>query len=149
MTDGNKLRVVVDTNLLISAAISSNSLADKFIAAWQKDTFSLIISHEQLEEIRDVSKRKKFASYPKFLERIEELIQTLAFTAEKAEVLLEKDLPLHSRDPEDNFLLSAALGGSADYLITADEDLLVLQDHPALGKLKIMTVRDFLERSKI
>lgn len=145
MKDGNKARIIVDTNLLISAAISSNSPADKLIASWQKDTFNLIISPEQLEEIRDVSKRKKFESYPKFLERIEELIETLGFTAEEVEALPEKDLPIHSRDSEDDFLLSAALGGNADYLITGDEDLLELRDNPALGKLRIITVKDFLE----
>lgn len=145
MKNENKARVIVDTNLLISVAITSNSLIDKLIASWQKDTFNLIISAEQLEEIKDVSKRKKFASYPKFPDRIEELIKTLAFTAEIIEALSEKYLPIHSRDPEDDFLLGAALGGQADYLITGDEDLLVLKDNPVLGKLRIITVGDFLE----
>lgn len=145
MKDENEVRVIVDTNLLISAAITSNSLIDKLIASWQKDTFSLIISPQQLAEIKDVSKRKKFASYPKFSDRIEELIKILAFTAEIIETLSEKNLPVHSRDPEDDFLLRDALGGHADYLITGDEDLLVLKDNPALGKLRIITVKDFLD----
>ena len=57
----------------------------------------------------------------------------------------EKNLPIHSRDPKDDFLLSAALGGNADYLITGDEDLLILKDNPSLGKLRIITIKDFLE----
>lgn len=144
MKDKNKVRVIVDTNLLLSAAITSNFLIDKLIASWQEDTFNLIISSEQLEEIKDVSKRKKFALYPKFPERIEELIKTLAFTAEIIKTVSENNLPLHSRDPEDDFLLGAALGGNADYLITGDKDLLVLKDNPALGKLRIITVKDFI-----
>lgn len=138
-------RVIVDTNLFISSAISSNPRINKLITLWKEDRFNLIISAEQLEEIKDVSKRKKFASYPTFIDRIEELIKTLAFTAEIIEPLPERNLPIHSRDPEDDFLLRDALGGNADYLITGDEDLLELKDDPSLGKLKIITVKDFLK----
>jgi len=144
MRKKKELRVIVDTNLLISSAISLNSLADQLIVSWKEDAFNLIISFEQLEEIKDVSKRKKFASYPKFLDRIEELIKTLTFTAEIVKALPEKNLTLHSRDPDDDFLLRDALGGNADYLITGDEDLLLLKDNPDIGKLRIITVKDFL-----
>lgn len=54
-------------------------------------------------------------------------------------------LPIHGRDPEDDFMLATALRGVANYLITGDEDLLVLNGNPALGKLKIVLVKDFLK----
>lgn len=46
------------------------------------------------------------------------------------------------RDPDDNRLIEAALAGDADVVVTGDQDLLILQ---AVGKVRIMTPRDFLE----
>lgn len=47
------------------------------------------------------------------------------------------------RDPKDDKFLELAVNGKADYLITGDDDLLVL--HPFRG-VQIMTARDFLDR---
>jgi len=145
MPEENKLRVVIDTNLLISAALVANSPPDKLIRAWLKKEFILIISLEQLEEIRDVSKRKKFKARPLFTKSITELIENIKYVAETMEPLSKKNLPLHVRDIEDDFMIAAALGGDADYLITGDEDLLMLNGNPLLGKLRIISARDFLK----
>lgn len=139
------LRVVIDTNLLISSAIVSNSLPDKLIRSWLKKTFILLISPEQIEEIRDVSQRGKLKHLPLFTKRMTELLENIEFIAQSVEPLPEKDLPLHGRDPEDDFLIASALGGDADYLVTGDEDLLILKANPKLGRLKIVTVRQFLK----
>ena len=53
-------------------------------------------------------------------------------------------LPVHVRDPKDAKILALALGGNADYLVTGDDDLLVLNGDPRLGKLQIVTVHTFL-----
>ncbi|HEX5501645.1 MAG TPA: hypothetical protein VFW96_03425 [Thermomicrobiales bacterium] len=42
-------------------------------------------------------------------------------------------------------VLAAALGGSADYRVTGDDDLLALAGDPRLGALRIVTVRAFLD----
>ncbi|HSH81667.1 MAG TPA: putative toxin-antitoxin system toxin component, PIN family, partial [Herpetosiphonaceae bacterium] len=54
--------------------------------------------------------------------------------------------PVAVRDVKDAHVLAAALDGSADYLITGDDDLLVLADDPRLGTLQIVTIRVFLDR---
>lgn len=148
MPDENKLRVVIDTNLLISSAIVAKSPPDKLIKSWLKKAFILLISSEQLEEIKDVSQRKKLKNLSLFTKRITELIENIEFVAETVKLLSEKDLPIKGRDPEDDFLLATALGGDADYLITGDQDLLVLNGDPALGKLKIISVKNFLRLVK-
>jgi predicted nucleic acid-binding protein len=56
-------------------------------------------------------------------------------------------LPLHSRDKKDDKFLACALGGNCDYLITEDEDLLVLNGKRELGKLQIITAHDSLKRT--
>ena len=50
-------------------------------------------------------------------------------------VLLE---PIVVRDPDDEFLLAAALNGGVDVLVTGDKDLLTLANEPHLGSLTIL-----------
>lgn len=45
------------------------------------------------------------------------------------------------RDPRDNFLLSLAIDGKANYLLTGDNDLLIINN---IGQTQIITVADFL-----
>ncbi len=45
------------------------------------------------------------------------------------------------RDEKDNFLLSLAKEGTADYLITGDSDLLTIKK---FGQTKIITIKDYL-----
>lgn len=137
MPDENKARVVIDTNLLISSAIVPKSPPDKLIKAWLKKAFIMLISYNQFEEIKRVSQRKKFKDIPIFTKRVNELIENIEFVAEKTVPTPEENLLVHSRDPKDDFLLACALGGDADYLVTGDQDLLVLNGNPSLRKLKI------------
>lgn len=139
-----RVRVVLDTNLIISAALIPQSPPDRLFQLWLKDSFDLLLSKEQLEEIKAASKKGKLTSYPLFSDRIVEFIQNLEFAAELVKSVPEVDLPVHSRDPKDDYILAASLGGKADYLITGDEDLLVMNTNPGLGKLKIVSVRQFL-----
>ena len=53
--------------------------------------------------------------------------------------------PLHVRDPKDELILATALGGRADFLVSGDDDLVVLRDEPKLKeRLKIVTATEFL-----
>ncbi len=145
MLEEKKLRVLIDTNLLISSAIVAKSPPDKLIRLWLKKAFFLLTSKEQIEEIKDVAQRGKLKSFPLFSKRIAEMLESVEFISELIEPISEENLSIRSRDPEDNFILAAALGGKADYLISGDEDLLVLNGSPALGKLKIIKAKEFLE----
>lgn len=141
----SKLKVVIDTNLLISAIIVPQTNPDKIIQAWEKDIFILLISQQLMSELEDVISRKKFSNYhAEFKERGEELIASLKAAAETVYPLPVKRLPVHSRDSKDDYLLTTAFGGKADYLVTGDEDLLALTTKPGLGKLKIITAKQFL-----
>lgn len=144
MPKAKKVRAVFDTNFIISAALVPHSPPDNLFKLWLKESFDLLISREQLEEIRTASKKDKLVNYPLFSDRIVEFIQNLEFAAELIKPIPEANLSVHCRDPKDDYLLAASLGGKADYLVTGDEDLLVLQTSPELGKLKIVSVRQFL-----
>ncbi len=144
MPKNKKARAVLDTNLIISAALIPQSLPDRLFHLWLEDSFDLLISKEQLEEIKAVSRKSKLVSYPLFSDRITELTANLEFAAELVKPIPETSLSFHSRDPKDDYLLAASIGGRADYLVTGDEDLLILNDNLGLGKLKIVSAKQFL-----
>ena len=142
-------KVVIDTNLLVSAIIVSGSLPDQLLRFWQKDLFLLIASQETIEEVSDVLHRNYIKkTYHLTEEKIAQLVTRLKLSAELAHPLPEQALPIHCRDVKDNILLGLALAGKADYLITGDKDLLVLSGKGELGKLKITTVKEFLHSVK-
>ncbi len=137
-------RVVIDTNLLISAVIALKGLPNKLIRAWQKDRITLIFSSRLIRELEEVSQRDKFKQYHLFNEQIVELVDNIKASAEIIPSIPEEQLPIHSRDLKDDKLLACALSTNVDYLITGDEDLLILNGNSALGNLKIITAKDFL-----
>jgi predicted nucleic acid-binding protein len=73
---------------------------------------------------------------------IEGLLDRLATTAKV--IVPESRPPVSVRDPRDEHILALALAGNADFLVTGDNDLLVLAADPRLGKLRIVTVAAFL-----
>jgi putative PIN family toxin of toxin-antitoxin system len=144
MVDEPRLpRVVIDTNLFVSGAITPQGLPHQLLQAWLKGAFTLLISAEQRAEVQEVLSRPEIARRYNLSEESREqllfLIDTLALQAP-----LRQRLPIHVRDPKDDHLLAAALGGKADYLITDDEDLLTLDRDPKLPNLRILAVRPFL-----
>ncbi len=149
MTGVSKYRVVIDTNLLISAIIVSGSMPDQLIRLWRDDRYSLITTHEIVEELTDVCNREIFkTTYSLFLERSSELINNLKLSAELVTPIPETEMLIHCRDPKDDKLLACALGGHATHLITGDKDLLVLKEKAKLNHLTILTVNEFLDLHK-
>lgn len=121
------------------------SIPHTLVKAWLEGLFDIAMSQEQMSELRTVVKRKKFQEYNLFPQRSMELLTQIETIAEPISPISIRTLPLRSRDPKDDFLLAAALGGSVEYLITGDEDLLNLHDHPALDNLQILTAKTFLK----
>jgi putative PIN family toxin of toxin-antitoxin system len=138
-------RVVLDTNLFVSALISPTGTPNQLLQLWEGGRIILLTSSELLDEVDSVLHRASIQErYQLAEERIERLLTRLRLTAEWV-MPLNRPLPLHSRDPKDDKLLALALGGNADYLITGDQDLLDLDGEPALENLPIITATAFLE----
>jgi putative PIN family toxin of toxin-antitoxin system len=138
------LRVVIDTNLFVSGVINVHGLPRRLLEAWYAGQVLVLTEASLLAEVIRVLERPRIRTkYGLTPERITELQERIVRTAELVTPL--SPLPAHSRDAHDNNFLAVALGGNAEYLITGDDDLLVLDGHPALGRLRIVTVHDFLE----
>jgi len=133
------MRVVIDTNVFISALLSSRSLPAQLVALWQKGHFSLLTSIEQIEELRRVTR------YPKMRARLSPMLAGRLVNELRRIATVLDDLPVVTicRDPWDNYLLATVEAGAANMLITGDKaDLLSLDRHAGA---RIITVRQFLE----
>jgi uncharacterized protein len=119
-----RLRIVIDTNLVLSALVFGGATA-RFRMAWQDDRLIPLVSKATITELIRV------LAYPKFrlsdAEQADLLADYLPFceTVVIPEVL--PDIP-ECRDPFDIPFLVLALVGQADYLVTGDRDLLCLAD---------------------
>ncbi len=130
------MRVIIDTNLWISFLIgkSLNGMEIAIISSH----IMVLFSEESFAELIDVLQRPKFKKYFS-AKAIEDLISLLYQHVEWVDIDCHID---ECRDEKDNFLLALAVSGNADYLITGDEDLLIL--NPFRGT-HILTFRDFQE----
>lgn len=128
-------RFIIDTNLWISFLITKNhTKLDKILFSGK---FILVFSKELLDEFLEVTNRPKFRKYFSKTD-IEDILTTIEEYADFVKVNTKVDL---CRDFKDNFLLSLATDGNADFLITGDDDLLVLKQ---FRETEIITISNFL-----
>ena len=129
-------KVILDTNLWISFLISKSlGQIDKLIKVRK---VTLIFSIESIEEFVEVANRPKFKKH--FSKKdIDHLLDRFD---QYGELNLVRSNIQICRDKKDNFLLSLAVDSKADYLVTGDDDLLVLEK---IESTKIMTFRNFIE----
>lgn len=145
--ENRKPRVVIDTNLVISGTISSN-IPSQLLTFWSQGKFDWILTEETYNELEEVLNRESIRkTYRISKTETKSFLENLSVGAEFVPSIAQEFLPIHSRDPKDDKILACALGGNCDYLITSDEDLLILNDKPPLGKLKIIKAADFLQAS--
>jgi putative PIN family toxin of toxin-antitoxin system len=131
------MRIILDTNLWISFLISRSF--NKLDALLFSGNCTILFSRELLEEFLTVANRPKLRKYftPSELKVLVEMLNEIAeFVNVKSNVNL-------CRDPKDNFLLALAKDGKADYLLTGDNDLLVLEK---MGKTNIIKITEFFEQ---
>jgi len=122
-----KLRVVLDTNVIISGLISPKGPPASILKALKAGQFVLVTSQAINEEILEVMDRPRLRDKYGLADHMFDIAFILW---EQAEII--RDLPAvkASKDPKDNKFLSAALGGLAHYLVTGDiKDLLSLGEH--------------------
>jgi uncharacterized protein len=131
-------RIVLDTNLLVSAFLFPQAVPGRILDAVLAG-HRLLISISVAAELIEVMRRKKFDSYLS-LERRDELVASLIRDSE----LVETSTTItECRDLKDNKILELAVDGAASAIVTGDNDLLQL--HPFRG-IPIFSPRDFLPR---
>jgi uncharacterized protein len=131
-----KQYLVLDTNILVSAVLAKTSKARQALNKAQ-DIGKILMSSSVLLEIEEVLFRPKFDKYVTTIERrffLSNFLKTVEFV-EVGEIVKI------CRDPKDDKILALALNGKADYIITGDQDLLILK---LFEGVEIITIDEFL-----
>jgi len=128
------VKALFDTNVLL-AAFLTEGICSKLLLRARKGQFHLVTCPFVLDEFERILS-KKFAATK------QEKENALAIIAEATQVTVQPSEILSGvcRDKDDEIVLSCALAGSVDYLVTGDKDLLVLK---IFRGIPIITPRDF------
>ena len=111
------MRVVLDTNILVSALITKGTPPDGLYRAWLRGEVELVTSAVQIAELDDVLSRPR-------LQRFLDADQASAIVENigtRAVVLDELPSVSLSPDPMDNQILAAAVAGRVDLLVSGDK----------------------------
>jgi putative PIN family toxin of toxin-antitoxin system len=130
-------RCVIDTNVLLKAVLSDTSFSRFALNHVIKES-ALLQSSATADEFASVIVRPKFDKYISTAKRTQfrDVIEADATFVEIAETIRV------CRDPKDDKFLELAVAGQADYILTDDADLLVL--NPFQG-IQILTPEEFLQ----
>ena len=139
MPKNKPLKLIIDTNLWVSFIISNKlNLLDPLLFAGDA---RLLFSAELILEIQETIAKPRLKKYF----RTNSLEEMLSVFEPFIDLVKVESIVTVCRDPNDNFLLALAKDGKADYLLTGDNDLLVIKK---FGKTKIITIASFIETTK-
>jgi len=131
------MKVVIDTNLFISAAINTHS-RQRLDAILLNNTLTILLDNTLLAEIDEVIYRPKFRRYI----TEDQVDNFLDLLTERCMFVHTTTVIKASPDPKDDFLLALCLDNQADYLLTGNKlDLLALK---TFGNTQILTLTEFL-----
>lgn len=129
-------RVVVDTNVLLSAALLPDSVPARLVDRLLLQG-ALVFSEDTFDELRTRIWKPKFDRYLS-MERRQQLLHDFNAAALWVDVSVELQQLHHSRDPDDDKLIYASLAASVTRLVSGDDDLLCLSP---IGELHVVTPR--------
>src|SRR3954454_17731837 len=108
MREHNRARIVVDTNILVSATISRRGKPYQFLQAWKTGAFTLLADAGLRAEVDEVLHRPKIQQkYRVNDQEIADLLFLLDTLGAQASRVAS--LSVHVRDPKDEYLLALAL----------------------------------------
>lgn len=132
------MRVVLDTNILVSALIARGTPPDELYRAWQRGEIELVTSTAQMAEVARVLARPR-------LQRFLHAGEAAAIVENIAALALVLDNPPDvdlSPDPADNPILAAAIAGKAHLIVSGDKKhVLALAE---VAGIPVVTAREAL-----
>jgi putative PIN family toxin of toxin-antitoxin system len=125
---------VFDTNILVAAFVSEG-VCSKLLRRGRNRQFSLVTCPFILQEVQQILTWK-------FKATRKEIQEALQLIRQAALIMVQPpwEIPDVCRDPDDNQILACASAAKADYLVTGDDDLLVLKE---FKNIPIIKPRDF------
>jgi putative PIN family toxin of toxin-antitoxin system len=133
-------RVVLDTNVLVSALLFSGELS-QIVDLWQQGKVIPLISRETFDELRAI------LDYPKFSlnqDEIQSIIENEILPYFEVVEIKEKVRGV-CRGPGDDKFLGCALSGAAHFIVSGDKDLTIMKNYKTI---RIMKTSEFLRLFK-
>jgi putative PIN family toxin of toxin-antitoxin system len=140
----NKKRILVDTNVWVSALISPVGAPAQILRAFREDQFILIVSVETIAELADVLARPRIQR--RLHDRGDVSILLAQMRSHAAMVRPIGELRL-CRDPDDDIVLETAVLGEAQFVVSRDDDIkrdLDLIAHLRANGVEVVSVAQFL-----
>jgi len=131
------MRVVLDTNVLVSGIAYPESVSGRIVRVWRQGGLDVVLSRYILDEMSRVLPHLNRVGLS--ASEVRDLVDSFMFLADIVEPDGEQDAGL--RDAADLQVLATLRASRADYLITGDKDLLALAE-----KYPIVTPATFWER---
>lgn len=122
------MRVVIDANVFIGYLLTPNEtgVLHTIVDALYENRYTLLLFEDLIEEIAQASIRKKNLAKRILVDEIDDLLSSLKAVAEEVPPITEA-IPAMVRDYKDDYLIAYAVVNHADYLVTGDNDLLILR----------------------
>jgi len=138
------MRLILDTNILLSALLSPLGAPAKLLDAWERKTFTLVACEALVAELRDV------ASRPFFRARLRASAAELLAAGVRDFSFFCRDLPSGpvAPDPKDRYLLALAEASLAEFLVTGDKRLLSLKRHKSTRIITPASMIELLKEAK-
>ena len=126
--------VILDTNVIISALLSTKGPPSKIIDKWETDEFDIAISKPLLDELE---RALGYEKVKKYFKDSQEIIKALLKRIKTVGILVNPEIELNviEDDPDDNQILECALAANASYTISGDEHLLGLGEFRGIMKI--------------
>lgn len=134
------MRIVLDTNVLVSALISIGTPPALLYEAWVQGEFQLITSRAQIQELTRVLAYERLRPYIDSADA-ETLVETIDAVAAVVESPPEMGIAV---DPDDNVILATAIAGQAELIVTGDKSHLLSLGH--VEGIPIITPREAIRR---
>lgn len=135
------MRIILDTNIMLSALLSPLGTSAKLLDAWERKRFTLVACDALVAELRQV------ASRPFFRARLRASATELLAAGIRDFSLFCRDLPVGvlAPDPKDSYLLALAEASQAEYLVTGDKELLSLRHYKSTRIVSPATMIEVLK----
>ena len=136
------MRVVVDTNVFVSALLSPQGIPSQLFHYWGQHFFDLLVSEESMDELARV------LQYPKIRKGLRstdaELAEFVRLFREKGLLVTPQEtIRAITADVSDNLYLEIAVAGDAQCIVSGDKHLLRLQEYRGIP---ILTPTEFLDQ---
>lgn len=136
----NELKIVIDTNVFVSALLG-NPTCKEIAELLKQKSFVYLTSFELLDELTKTLQKPKFINLNQ-----DETNKFLRLIRKRAKIIFSDESITLCRDLKDNIVLECALAGKANFIVTGDKDLLALKK---LKNISIITPKKFIKQLKV